>query len=285
MAATTSASWFSLIIVPQLAPFGSAEKPRKASPAMTAIEYVRRRLASTISGERMLGRISPSRMRGLETPERLGRGDEVALDDRLGRTARDARDARHRRQSDGEHDQPVRHAERRDRDQCQHDLREGQDDVHGAHQDVVEGAARVGGDEADHGSEHESEDRGDRGHDEQLRAAPEEPAPHVLADVVGAEQEVARPGVRLADERGRAVRRDDSGRRRRCATRMPTRISPMRVRHSPSAERSSRVVGWCVAGLSGIARDGRVGDRAHRRVLRRGVTMMVAMSASRLSTT
>ncbi len=37
------------------------------------------------------------------------------------------------------------------------------------------------------------------------------------------------------------------------ATRMPTRISPMRVRHKPSAERSSRVVGWCAAGLSGMA--------------------------------
>ena len=64
----TSASWFSWIIVPQLAPFGSVEKPRKASEAMRAIEYVKRRLASTISGERMFGKISPRRIRQRATP-------------------------------------------------------------------------------------------------------------------------------------------------------------------------------------------------------------------------
>ncbi len=39
-----------------------AANPRNAREAMTPIEYVRRRLASTMSGLRMFGRISPKRM-------------------------------------------------------------------------------------------------------------------------------------------------------------------------------------------------------------------------------
>ncbi len=140
--------------------------------------------------------------------ERLGGGHEVALDDGLRGAARDARDARHRRQPDGEHDQPVLGADRRDRDEREHDLREGQDDVHGAHQHVVEEVARVRGDEADEDAEHEAEDRRDRRDGEQLAAAPEEAAPDVLAEVVRAEEQVRRARVGLADERRRRVRRE-----------------------------------------------------------------------------
>ncbi len=49
---------FSLIIIPQLAAGGCWPKPRKASPDMMMIEYVRRSPASTISGVLRLGRIS-----------------------------------------------------------------------------------------------------------------------------------------------------------------------------------------------------------------------------------
>ena len=44
--------------------------------------------------------------------------------------------------------------EHRDHDQRQDDLRQRQDHVHGAHQQIVEPAAVVGGDEADGGAEH-----------------------------------------------------------------------------------------------------------------------------------
>ena len=77
-------------------------------------------------------------MRKARHAERLGGGDEVALDDRLGGAARDPGDARHRRQADREHERASRRADRRDRDQRQHDLREGQDDVHRPHEDVVQ---------------------------------------------------------------------------------------------------------------------------------------------------
>jgi peptide/nickel transport system permease protein len=52
-----------LIIVPQFAPFGSGASPRKARAAMTLMEYVSRRLASTIIGPRTLGNSSPNRIR------------------------------------------------------------------------------------------------------------------------------------------------------------------------------------------------------------------------------
>ena len=217
--------------------------------------------------------------------ERLGRGHEVALDHGLGGPARHARDARHGREADREHDQPVLGPERRDRDEREHDLRERQDDVHDAHQHVVEEVARVRGHEPDEHAEHEAEDRRDGGDGEQLPAAPQEPAPDVLADVVGAEEQVRRLRVRLADERRGGVRRDvaaEAWRPRRARRRGS---SPARVRHSPSALRSRLPGGPARRGDLGHGRDARLCDRAHSRVLSRGVTMIVAMSASRLSMT
>src|SRR5207244_9777966 len=52
---------FSLIIRPQSAAGGWRPKPRKLRPAIRPIEYVRRRLASTMSGLVSIGRISPKR--------------------------------------------------------------------------------------------------------------------------------------------------------------------------------------------------------------------------------
>ena len=69
-------------------------------------------------------------------------------------------------------------------------------------------------------------------------------------------------------------------------TSSPTRITPILVRHSRIDRRSSDVAR--TGGVSsGTARRRDVGprDRDHSRVRRRGVTMMVATSASRLSTT
>src|SRR5204862_1694414 len=53
---------FSLIISPQSAAGGCRPKPRKLSPAISPIEYVRRRLASTSNGLVTFGRISPMRI-------------------------------------------------------------------------------------------------------------------------------------------------------------------------------------------------------------------------------
>src|SRR5581483_874641 len=59
---------FSLIISPQSAFGCGVPNPRKLSPAIRPIEYVSRRLASTISGLVMFGRISPKRMRRRGSP-------------------------------------------------------------------------------------------------------------------------------------------------------------------------------------------------------------------------
>ena len=245
-----------LVLVDHRAPVGAVRVGREAeereSPRSGRSSRSGAGSPRPSAGERMLGRISPNRMRGLETPSASAEATKSrsTIGWAAPRVTRATRGMR--RQSDGEHDQPVLRPERRDRDQRQHDLREGQDDVHGAHQDVVERVARVGGDEPD------DRPRGrDRG---AWRARPRRGAARRPRGT-GSRRPARggrcrRAGRSAACWAGRRTRSGRAARRKRpktaIATRMPTRISPMRVRHSPSALRSSRPVGRCAAGLSGM---------------------------------
>ena len=234
----------------------------------------------------MLGRISPSRIFGPRDAERLGGGDEVALHDRLRGTARDARHARHRRQSDGQHDQPVLGAERRDRDEREHDLRERQDDVH----DRASGRRRA--------SCASRRRRGRRARRARGRAivaiaatASSWPPPQRNRLQTSwpmwsvPKSRFDGPRVGLADEGRRRVRgevRPDHRDRRRARATMREADAG-----APEAERAAQQApgrpARAAASVTGAI--GGVGDRAHSRVLSRGVTRIVAMSASRLSTT
>jgi hypothetical protein len=65
--------------------------------------------------------------------ERLGGPNEVPLDDLDGRASGHAGDARCGRDSHGEDKQPNLRPDRSDSDQGQHELWEGEDDVHATH--------------------------------------------------------------------------------------------------------------------------------------------------------
>ena len=81
--------------------------------------------------------------------DRLGRAHEVLLDDLDRGAARDAGGSRRRREPDREHEQPQLRADRRREHEREDDLREREQDVHAAHEHVVELAPRVGRDQAD----------------------------------------------------------------------------------------------------------------------------------------
>ena len=140
---------FSLIIRPQSAAGGCRPKPRKLRPAMSPIEYVSRRLASTVQRARHVRQDLAEEDLRPRLADRLGGAHEVALDDLERRAARDARHPRRRREADREDEQPELRADGRDGDEREDDRREGEDHVHPAHEDVVEDRARVGGDEPD----------------------------------------------------------------------------------------------------------------------------------------
>ena len=63
---------------------------------------------------------------------------EVPLDDLHGGATRYARHARHRRQPDGDHEQPELRADGRREDEREDDLRQREQDVHAPHEQVVE---------------------------------------------------------------------------------------------------------------------------------------------------
>src|ERR1700730_838097 len=140
-------------------------------------------------------------------PDRFRSRHEVPFDYRLRRTPSHAGDARHRGQAHGEDDGQRVGADGRNGDEREHDLREGEDDVHDPHQDVVEDIARVRGDQPDRYPQDQPERRRDGRQHENRQAAAEEPAPDVLTDVIGAKE---RPRDRRAagrsDERARIVR-------------------------------------------------------------------------------
>ncbi len=141
---------------------------------------------------------------------------------------------------DRQHDDPGLGPHGRDRDQRQHDLREGQDHVHRAHQHVVEPALVVGRDQADRGAQHQADRGGQRWRSPGSRARP-----------TGTGS--TRPGrcgrCRTAPRRrGRCWERRrtsvgswgaKNGPNTAIATNRPTIIRPIRVRHSRSAFRSS----------------------------------------------
>ena len=79
------------------------------------------------------------------------------------------------REGDDEHDQPRLRPDRCQRHERKEQLREGEADVHQAHQDVVDAAAAVCGDEADRDAEQERERGGQGGEHEDGVAAIQEP--------------------------------------------------------------------------------------------------------------
>jgi hypothetical protein len=199
--------------------------------------------------------------------------------------------------ADRDHDQPQLRAQRGDGEQHEDDLREGEHDVVRAHQHVVDPAARVGRHEADHDAEHDAEDGGRGGQPQHGEATVEEAAEHVAAQGVGPEHRGAgRAAVGHADERGGGVRGDERPEHRDgddeghdgqadARAREPQRVAQdaqpralLQDRRS-AGDRLDRALKAEVDG--GVDR-----SVAHRAaVLSRGVTKMVARSASRLSAT
>ena len=128
---------FSLIIRPQSAFGGWMPKPRKLIAAISAIDQVRRRPYSTISGVVTFGRISRDEDPAPGQTDQLGRLDVLPVDDVGGDAAGHTRDLRHPRERDQHHDEPELGAEERNEEEHEDDLREREDDVHAAHQHVV----------------------------------------------------------------------------------------------------------------------------------------------------
>ena len=209
--------------------------------------------------------------------DRLGRLHVLAVHDVRGHAARDARDLRHPRERDEPDDEREIRAQHRDEEQHEHDLREGQDDVHHAHQRVVEARAREPREHADAGA-HPNAQRGRRErHPDDAATAPEQPREHVVAEVVRAQREVGRGLLeRNSHECRGIVRRHEradggdhhDGRRDRDAEARAARAQ--RARAHRRAQPPPR----------------RKGD-AHRRnpVRSRGETTIVSTSASRLKST
>ena len=152
-----------------------------------------RRLASTSSGLATLGRISPSRILRPRLADRLGRPDEVALDDLDRRAARHACDARRRRHPDREDEQPELRADGRDGDEREHDRGKARMTSMARIRTSSTVAWAVGGDEPDRDAEHEADAPSRRSSQPEHRAAaPEEAGEDVAAEIVGAELRHAR---------------------------------------------------------------------------------------------
>ncbi len=244
---TTPQGWisrprrFSLIISPQSAAGGCRPKPRKLRAEMSAIEKVRRRLASTTSGLVTFGSTSPKRIfvRGHADP--LGGADEVALDDVERCAANDSGNAGSGRDADHEDEQPQLGPDGRHGDEREDDLWEGEDDVHRPHEHVVEDVAGVRGHEPDRHSEDDAESGREDRERENGPPAPEKAAENVAAEVVGAEERVR--GRLLVRERRRtrsartARRRARSARSRRGAGRARARSSSAPAARPPRGGR------------------------------------------------
>ena len=155
-----------------------------------------------------------------------------------------------------------------------------------AHQDVVEAAPGVRGDEPDRDPEPDAERGRERRQREHRAAAPEEAAQHVLAQVVGAEHRVRRGSVGDPDQvrrlRRREVRADQREQQQRHEQGQPDL-------HAPHPERAGDDLAHR-AGAATSRHDGDAGDldlgRAHLSDVRtRGLTSNVTTSASRLTST
>ena len=209
--ASTAQGWvarpsrFSLIIWPQLAAPGSVVKPRKPRPATRMIEKVRRRPASASSGAFMLGSTSATitRLRFSPRASAAWTKSRETMPSATPRAMRAVRGALERPTSSDDHP-GLGLADRRQHDQRQQDLGEGEHHVVEAHDHLVPPAAGVGRDHADQGAEHHAEHRAEHGDDQDLGAAVHQPGEHVLAEVVGAEDA---PRWSTAGRRPRSRRR------------------------------------------------------------------------------
>ena len=230
--------------------------------------------------------------------DRLGRLDEVALDDLLGGAAHHARDARRVREPDDQHDQPQLRAERRDGEQREDDLREREQHVVAAHQHVVDPVARVGRHEADDHADHDAEQRRRGRHPQHAQPAVQEAAPDVAAERVGAEQRVATTARCSGSRRTRSA----SAARTAARTPRPARCSRTIASADPRARHPQRALEDAEprAASGATAAPAPCGDRALERevdravdgllahrvaVLSFGVTRIVSTSAARLSST
>ena len=114
----------------------------------------------------------------------------------------------HGRDSEHQHDDAVAGSRREDEEQ--QERRHGEQHVHRAHQQRVEGRARVAGDEADRGAHDVREGRREQREREDAAAAPQHAREHVAAEPVRPEQEAAaRPLQRDADDPRGIVRREE----------------------------------------------------------------------------
>jgi len=223
-------------------------------------------------------------------PHRLGCADEVALDHRLCGATRDPRHPGCGGQGDREDGHPVLRPDEGDRDQRQHDLWERHDHVHAPHQDVVDPVPRVRRHQADGEAGNQTDRRRDDGQDQDDEAAVQEPAPDVLSEVVSAEERpAAPPGERLADELVRSMRRDEGSEDREHHQDPHEDEADPRATESEGTADEVRAASRRGRGVDSLGHgQGLVGvqlEVAHSRVLSRGVTRIVATSASRLSST
>ncbi len=284
---------FSLIIRPQSAAGGCSPKPRKLRPATTATLNVRRSVVSTMRGLEMLGSTSLNRIRRRGRPiasaaRTKSRSTTSTAAPRVTRAARGivvSPTAMTSSQSSG----PTVAARTSAKTICGSERRTSM--LRMSRSSSL--AARVRRSEADGDSEHDA-DRGREARENEHGDAPrEEAAEHVAPEVVRPEPRLTR---RLA-RRGADPRHPDPARRGR-------RNGPMSAMPTMSSVMPSPIfVRCCVHAVEKSSRHGRPGFASGRPlgsasrsrswavwphesdVRRRGLTRIVARSASRLRTT
>ena len=106
-------------------------------------------------------------------------------------------------EADDGHEHPPLRSEHCDRQQGEHKLRDGEDDIVESHDHGVEGSADIGGEHADDRADDHTERGGEHTVDDERHTAGEEPGEHIAAEVVRSEQTIGTE--RLRDELGGGV--------------------------------------------------------------------------------
>ena len=125
----------------------------------------------------------------------LSRLDVFPLDDVGCDSANDSRDLWHPRDRDEDDDQPELRAEEGNEKQDEDDLGEREDDVHAAHQEVIGDRPGVRGEQTDRRADRDADGGGGEGHPKNASSSPQDAGEHVVAEVVGAEQELSGRGA------------------------------------------------------------------------------------------
>src|SRR5699024_6361480 len=143
-------------------------------------------------------------------PDGLGRLDVVLFDDLACGLTYHPGHTGHVGNGDDHHDQPHARADDRHHQQRGDELGEGQQDVVGAHQDVVDPPTAVAGDDTDHGPGHPTDTGRGSGQQQEGPATPQEAGQDVTATVVAAENGAVHTRfIWLGDEFGGGVRGDE----------------------------------------------------------------------------